>query len=114
MGDKPKRLAEYYKAGKALNIMFHDKNINPPYISLFRLHFQPTLQSLISLYLCEKAPAHVTFKADAAVLCVTCDRDIHSANPQACLHKRVPVTPFYDSVNSVPAVEHNKTFLVEF
>lgn len=51
---------------------------------------------------CEQAPAHVTCKADAAALCVTCDRDIHSANPLASRHERVPVTPFYESVNSVP------------
>ncbi|GLU01198.1 hypothetical protein SLE2022_185190 [Rubroshorea leprosula] len=51
---------------------------------------------------CEQAPAHVTCKADAAALCVTCDRDIHSANPLARRHERVPVTPFYDSVSSVP------------
>ncbi|EOY29267.1 CONSTANS-like 4 [Theobroma cacao] len=56
---------------------------------------------------CEQAPAHVTCKADAAALCVTCDRDIHSANPLARRHERVPVTPFYDSVNSVPAVKPN-------
>ncbi|KAF5726292.1 CONSTANS-like 4 [Tripterygium wilfordii] len=49
---------------------------------------------------CEQAPAHVTCKADAAALCVTCDRDIHSANPLARRHERVPVTPFYDAVNS--------------
>ena len=47
---------------------------------------------------CEQAPAHVTCKADAAALCVTCDRDIHSANPLVSRHERVPVTPFYDSV----------------
>ncbi|XWS70543.1 hypothetical protein CRYUN_Cryun03dG0056400 [Craigia yunnanensis] len=57
---------------------------------------------------CEQAPAHVTCKADAAALCVTCDRDIHSANPLARRHERVPVTPFYDSVNSVPAVKPNE------
>ncbi|XP_022750355.1 zinc finger protein CONSTANS-LIKE 4-like [Durio zibethinus] len=56
---------------------------------------------------CEQAPAHVTCKADAAALCVTCDRDIHSANPLARRHERVPVTPFYESVNSVPAVKPN-------
>ncbi|KAJ4831378.1 Zinc finger protein CONSTANS-LIKE 4 [Turnera subulata] len=55
---------------------------------------------------CEQAPAHVTCKADAAALCVTCDRDIHSANPLARRHERVPVTPFYDSVTSVPGVKH--------
>ncbi|KAE8656646.1 Zinc finger protein CONSTANS-LIKE 4 [Hibiscus syriacus] len=39
---------------------------------------------------CEQEPAHVTCKADAAALCVTCDRDIHSANPLARRHERVP------------------------
>ncbi|GMI92424.1 B-box domain protein 5, CONSTANS-like 4 [Hibiscus trionum] len=58
--------------------------------------------------LCEQAPAHVTCKADAAALCVTCDRDIHSANPLARQHERVPVTPVYDSVNSLPAVKRNR------
>ncbi|XVF48230.1 hypothetical protein PTKIN_Ptkin03bG0173100 [Pterospermum kingtungense] len=56
---------------------------------------------------CEQAPAYVTCKADAAALCVTCDRDIHSANPLARRHERVPLTPFYDSVDSVPAVKPN-------
>ncbi|CBI17762.3 unnamed protein product, partial [Vitis vinifera] len=50
---------------------------------------------------CEQAPASVTCKADAAALCVTCDRDIHSANPLARRHDRVPVVPFYDSAESL-------------
>jgi hypothetical protein len=50
---------------------------------------------------CEQAPASVTCKADAAALCVTCDSDIHSANPLARRHERVPVEPFYDSAESV-------------
>ncbi|XP_031123592.1 zinc finger protein CONSTANS-LIKE 5-like [Ipomoea triloba] len=50
---------------------------------------------------CEHAPASVTCKADAAALCVTCDRDIHSANPLAQRHERIPVTPFYDTAESV-------------
>ncbi|KAI7756578.1 hypothetical protein M8C21_009888 [Ambrosia artemisiifolia] len=45
---------------------------------------------------CEQAPASITCKADAATLCVTCDRDIHSANPLARRHERFPVVPFYD------------------
>ncbi|KAB2627975.1 zinc finger protein CONSTANS-LIKE 4-like [Pyrus ussuriensis x Pyrus communis] len=64
---------------------------------------------------CEQAPVHVTCKADDAALCVTCDRDIHSANPLSRRHERVPVTPFYDSVNSaadsVPAVKSVVNFL---
>uniref|UniRef100_A0A0C9RM83 TSA: Wollemia nobilis Ref_Wollemi_Transcript_11271_1776 transcribed RNA sequence n=1 Tax=Wollemia nobilis TaxID=56998 RepID=A0A0C9RM83_9CONI len=48
---------------------------------------------------CEQAPASVTCKADAAALCVSCDSDIHSANPLARKHERIPVTPFYESPN---------------
>ncbi|XWS72792.1 hypothetical protein CRYUN_Cryun02cG0071100 [Craigia yunnanensis] len=51
--------------------------------------------------------AHVTCKADAAAFCVTCDRDIQSANPLTHRHERVPLIPFYDSVNSGPAIEPN-------
>ncbi|XP_031493171.1 zinc finger protein CONSTANS-LIKE 2-like [Nymphaea colorata] len=40
---------------------------------------------------CESAPATVTCKADSAVLCATCDADIHSANPLARRHLRVPI-----------------------
>ncbi|KAJ4823776.1 hypothetical protein Tsubulata_012093 [Turnera subulata] len=50
---------------------------------------------------CEQAPAAVTCKADAAALCVTCDADIHSANPLARRHERLPVEPFYDSAESL-------------
>ncbi|TKY54614.1 Zinc finger protein CONSTANS 5 [Spatholobus suberectus] len=50
---------------------------------------------------CEQAPAAVTCKADAAALCVTCDSDIHSANPLASRHERVPVEPFFDSAESI-------------
>ncbi|CAN1837142.1 Zinc finger protein CONSTANS-LIKE 5 [Linum perenne] len=46
---------------------------------------------------CEQAPAAVTCKADAAALCVTCDLDIHSANPVAHRHERVPIEPFFES-----------------
>ena len=42
---------------------------------------------------CELAPAAVTCKADAAVLCAACDADIHDANPLARRHERVPVQP---------------------
>nr|CAB3468615.1 unnamed protein product [Digitaria exilis] len=42
---------------------------------------------------CELAPAAVTCKADAAVLCAACDSDIHDANPLARRHARVPVAP---------------------
>ncbi|XP_047328838.1 zinc finger protein CONSTANS-LIKE 3-like [Impatiens glandulifera] len=50
---------------------------------------------------CEQAPASVTCKADAAALCITCDRDIHSANPLASRHERLPVSPFYDTAESI-------------
>ncbi|KAL5176709.1 Zinc finger protein CONSTANS-LIKE 4 [Glycine soja] len=52
---------------------------------------------------CEQASAHVTCKADAAALCLACDHDIHSANPLASCHKRIPVTSFFESVHSVKA-----------
>lgn len=52
---------------------------------------------------CERAPAVVTCKADAAALCATCDRDIHSANPLASRHDRVRIAPFFESSLS-PAV----------
>ncbi|KAG8381959.1 hypothetical protein BUALT_Bualt05G0026800 [Buddleja alternifolia] len=49
---------------------------------------------------CERAPAAVTCKADAAALCAACDRDIHSANPLARRHERVPIVPSYDPVSA--------------
>jgi len=42
---------------------------------------------------CERAPAAVTCRADAAALCAACDADIHDANPLARRHARVPVAP---------------------
>ncbi|KVH92606.1 CCT domain-containing protein [Cynara cardunculus var. scolymus] len=42
---------------------------------------------------CEQAPAAFLCKADAASLCATCDAVIHSANPLARRHHRVPVMP---------------------
>ncbi|KAM1815830.1 hypothetical protein ACFX12_000303 [Malus domestica] len=50
---------------------------------------------------CQQAPAAVTCKADAAAFCVSCDSDIHSANPLARRHERVPVEPFYDAAESI-------------
>jgi hypothetical protein len=50
---------------------------------------------------CELAPAAVTCKADAAVLCAACDADIHEVNPLARRHTRVPVAP----IGSAAAVE---------
>ncbi|XP_020205062.1 zinc finger protein CONSTANS-LIKE 4-like [Cajanus cajan] len=52
---------------------------------------------------CEQALAHITCKADAVALCLTCDRDIHSANPLASRHERLPVTPFFKSIHSIKA-----------
>lgn len=42
---------------------------------------------------CEQAPAAYLCKADAASLCATCDAVIHSANPLARRHHRVPLMP---------------------
>lgn len=50
---------------------------------------------------CERNPASVSCRADAAALCVTCDADIHSANPLANRHVRVPVVPFVSAVGSL-------------
>nr|GMC64075.1 zinc finger protein CONSTANS-LIKE 4-like [Ipomoea batatas] len=51
-----------------------------------------------SLYeVCEQAPASFTCKVDAIALCVTSDRDFHSANPLACRYECLSVVPFYDS-----------------
>ncbi|KAL1810487.1 hypothetical protein DCAR_0730189 [Daucus carota subsp. sativus] len=47
---------------------------------------------------CERAPAAFICKADAASLCANCDAEIHSANPLASRHQRVPVAPIPCSV----------------
>ncbi|CAO2825240.1 unnamed protein product [Amaranthus hypochondriacus] len=52
---------------------------------------------------CERAPAAFLCKADAASLCVTCDANIHSANPLAHLHQRVPITLVSGCVYGTPA-----------
>lgn len=41
---------------------------------------------------CERSPAVFICKADAASLCAACDAEIHSANPLARRHHRVPIT----------------------
>lgn len=41
---------------------------------------------------CERAPAAFLCKADSASLCASCDAHIHSANPLARRHHRVPIT----------------------
>ncbi|XP_051140774.1 zinc finger protein CONSTANS-like [Andrographis paniculata] len=40
---------------------------------------------------CEQFPAAFLCKADDASLCAACDSDIHSANPLACRHHRIPI-----------------------
>lgn len=40
---------------------------------------------------CEGAPAAFLCKADSASLCAACDAHIHSANPLARRHHRVPI-----------------------
>ncbi|KAK8914132.1 Zinc finger protein HD1 [Platanthera zijinensis] len=42
--------------------------------------------------ICEQALATVSCKADAAVLCSECDLDVHSANPLAFRHERLPIS----------------------
>lgn len=51
---------------------------------------------------CEHAPAAVTCRADAAALCAACDADIHSANPLARRHERLPVAPFFGPLADAP------------
>ena len=50
----------------------------------------------------EHAPAAVTCRADAAALCAACDADIHSANPLARRHERLPVAPFFGALADAP------------
>lgn len=54
---------------------------------------------------CERAPAAFICKADAASLCTTCDADIHSANPLARRHHRVPVMPIPGSLYGPQAAD---------
>jgi len=42
-----------------------------------------------------------------AALCLACNRDIHSANPLASRHERIPVTSFFESINSVKVSDAN-------
>ncbi|GER49238.1 zinc finger protein CONSTANS [Striga asiatica] len=42
---------------------------------------------------CERTPAAFLCKADAASLCAACDAEIHSVNPLARRHHRVPISP---------------------
>lgn len=54
---------------------------------------------------CESAPAAFVCKADAASLCVACDAEIHSANPLARRHHRVPIMPVAGCLYGPPAVD---------
>ncbi|KAK6154943.1 hypothetical protein DH2020_009191 [Rehmannia glutinosa] len=53
---------------------------------------------------CDRAPAAFLCKADAASLCSACDAEIHSANPLARRHHRVPIVPgmFYGGLAMEP------------
>nr|GLL21348.1 uncharacterized protein LOC109165806 [Ipomoea trifida] len=46
---------------------------------------------------CKQIQVSFTCKEDIAALYVTWDRNIHSANPVARRHERLPMVPFYDS-----------------
>ncbi|CAN0878033.1 Zinc finger protein CONSTANS-LIKE 5 [Linum grandiflorum] len=72
----------------------------------------PPAASVWMCEVCEQAPAAVTCKADAAALCVSCDLDIHSANPVAHRHERVPIAPFVDSSAGENRVYENKAYSV--
>ncbi|KAL8478710.1 hypothetical protein ACS0TY_030550 [Phlomoides rotata] len=58
-------------------------------------------------------PAAVTCKADAAALCITYDRGIHSANPLARRHERSAVVPFYDTAESMDLTTVDSMFVRE-
>lgn len=49
---------------------------------------------------CESSPATVTCKADAVALCAACDVDVHSANPLAHRHIRIPIYRFFGDAMS--------------
>nr|GMD65577.1 zinc finger protein CONSTANS-LIKE 4-like [Ipomoea batatas] len=51
--------------------------------------------------LCKQGPTSLTCKFDVAALCVTCDRDFHSANPLARYHDPLLLVPFYNSAANV-------------
>jgi len=62
---------------------------------------------------CERAPAAFLCKADAASLCSSCDADIHSANPLASRHHRVPILPISGSLLVEPDHEPEHGFVNE-
>lgn len=57
---------------------------------------------------CERAPAAFLCKADAASLCASCDADIHSVNPLARRHQRVPILPISGSLYGPPANDQGR------
>nr|GMD03951.1 zinc finger protein CONSTANS-LIKE 4-like [Ipomoea batatas] len=59
---------------------------------------------------CKQIQVSFTCKEDIAALCVTWDRNIHSANPVARRHERLPVVPFYDSTVNVATKFHGSDF----
>ncbi|CAN8256168.1 unnamed protein product [Cochlearia groenlandica] len=55
---------------------------------------------------CERAPAAFFCKADAASLCRACDSKVHSANPLARRHQRVPILPISGNSYSSMVTNH--------
>ncbi|KAK6128822.1 hypothetical protein DH2020_037458 [Rehmannia glutinosa] len=55
---------------------------------------------------CHAAASTVYCRADSAYLCSACDADIHSANPLARRHHRVPVTPENPLNFCIPVAEN--------
>ncbi|WOK92643.1 zinc finger protein CO3-like [Canna indica] len=55
---------------------------------------------------CRSAPCAVYCRADAAALCAACDASIHSANPLARRHHRVPVLPAAGGLVVRPSLNH--------
>ncbi|XP_022949052.1 zinc finger protein CONSTANS-LIKE 2-like [Cucurbita moschata] len=56
---------------------------------------------------CERSPAVFICKADAASLCAACDAEIHSANPLARRHHRVPIGGA-DMVGTTPECQEDE------
>ncbi|KAJ0244621.1 Zinc finger protein CONSTANS-LIKE 2 [Hirschfeldia incana] len=62
---------------------------------------------------CESAPAAFFCKADSASLCTACDAEIHSANPLARRHQRVPLSANSCSSIATDADDNNGVMMVE-
>ncbi|CAD6334163.1 unnamed protein product [Miscanthus lutarioriparius] len=58
------------------------------------------------------APATITWHADVAALCSACDDDIHSANPLARRHERLPVASFIGALADAPQPFPSPAFAV--